>query len=56
MNRCRCGRCRYAVWDYETYYGTTRADWFVADCSKGLDGENGGEDCEEYAEEDRDDG
>lgn len=28
----KCEDCPYAVWDYETYYGTTQKDWFVSDC------------------------
>lgn len=30
----RCFECKHAVWDYETYYGTTKKEWFVNDCKK----------------------
>lgn len=41
MNKCE--ECPNAVWDYETYYGTTRKDWFVDGCKKDLTPE----DCED---------
>ncbi len=32
-----CTNCKYALWDYETYYGTTRREWFVTGCEMRLD-------------------
>ena len=48
----RCEECKYAVWDYCTYYNTTKKNWFVVDCSKGLDNDEDGEDCPEFKEAD----
>ena len=42
-----CENCRYALWDYEEYYGTTHKDWFVSGCRKGIELR---EDCEYYTE------
>ena len=44
----RCQTCKYAVWDYETYYGTTAKQWFITDCKKTMEPVD---DCEEYEEE-----
>ena len=32
----KCQTCKYAVWDYETYYGTTAKQWFITDCKKNM--------------------
>lgn len=29
-----CFDCEHAEWDYETYYGTTRKEWFVCGCKR----------------------
>ena len=29
-----CTDCPNALWDYETYYGTTQKQWFVCGCKK----------------------
>lgn len=42
----KCDTCKYALWDYEEYYGTNRREYFIAGCKKGMDGT----DCEEYEE------
>ena len=42
-----CCMCKYAVLDYEEYYGTTEKEWFVTGCKKGLDKS---ENCPEYKE------
>jgi hypothetical protein len=42
-----CGNCRFAVIDYEEYYGTTMRQYFVSGCKKGLEES---EDCEEFEE------
>ena len=43
-----CEDCKYAIWDYEEYYGGQQ-QWFVSDCKKDwpfwLK-----EDCEDYEE------
>ena len=33
---CKCEECPYAIWDYESYYGTTQREWFVDGCKKDL--------------------
>ena len=30
----KCAECPYALLDYETYYGTTQKQYFVAGCKK----------------------
>lgn len=42
-----CKNCKYAIWDYEEYYGGGK-EWFVTDCRKG----NAQEGCKEFKEED----
>ena len=42
-----CEHCIHALWDYETYYGTTDKQWFVYGCKQGLDES---EECEGYEE------
>lgn len=42
-----CENCKYALWDYEEYYGTTHREWFVSGCRKGIELR---EDCEYYTE------
>ena len=32
----KCEECEHAIWDYETYYGTIRKDWFIDGCKKDL--------------------
>ena len=32
-----CTDCPYALWDYESYYGTTQKEWFVCGCKKDRD-------------------
>jgi hypothetical protein len=44
-----CQTCKYAVWDYETYYGGDR-QYFIEGCKKALD-EPEGDECEEYEED-----
>lgn len=39
-----CETCKYALFDYEEYYGTTAKEWFVCGCEKG----NDPDECEEY--------
>ena len=46
----KCDSCKYAIKDYETYYGTTRKEWFVTGCKRGMIGEEEPEECEEYEE------
>ncbi len=41
-----CVSCKYAVWDCESYYGTTSREYFVSGCKLALE-EDG---CEEYEE------
>lgn len=48
----KCDTCKYALWDYEEYYGTTRREYFIAGCKKDMDGT----DCEEYKAESNLDG
>ena len=44
-----CGMCKYAVLDYEEYYGTTEKQWFVCGCEKGhIDDDP--KDCEDFEE------
>ena len=45
-----CTKCKYAVWEYETYYGTKKKQWFVDGCEKDADKD----DCDEFEEEDND--
>ena len=47
VNEEKCFECRHAEWDYETYYGTTRKEWFVCDCKLGYASPT---ECEEYDE------
>lgn len=44
----KCNSCKYAIMDYETYYGTTRKEWFATECTKDMDMDES--DCEEYEE------
>ena len=44
-----CQTCKYAVWDYETYYDGSR-QYFIEGCKKALD-EPEGDECEEYEED-----
>ena len=44
MSRCR--DCKYAIKDYEEYYGTNRREYLIAGCEKDMDGTE----CEEYEE------
>jgi len=46
-----CTKCKYAIWGYDTYYGTRKRQWFVDGCQKDLDED----DCDEFeeAEDDR---
>lgn len=39
-----CEECKYAEWDYEEYYGTTKKQWFVCGCKADCDPE----DCDEF--------
>ena len=41
-----CEKCRYAEWDYCTYYGISRKQFFVCGCTKDCDCQN--KDCEMY--------
>lgn len=41
-----CEECKYAEWDYEEYYGTTKKQWFVCGCK--LDNDPDVEDCEGF--------
>lgn len=34
MSDCSC--CKYAEWDYEEYYGTTRKQFFIIGCMKDI--------------------
>lgn len=44
-----CTKCKYAIWDYEEYYGTNKREYFVSDCARGYD--PGVDDCgDEYEE------
>lgn len=48
-----CQTCKYAVWDYETYYGENQKyfrQYFIEGCKKALD-EPEGDECEEYEED-----
>ena len=48
-----CQTCKYAVWDYETYYSEDREyfrEYFIEGCKKALD-EPEGDECEEYEED-----
>lgn len=47
-----CTRCKYAIWDYEEYYGTNLREYFVSDCARGYD--PGVDDCGDEYEERRD--
>ena len=47
-----CGLCKYAILDYESYYGTIHREWFVTGCKKDLEES---EDCEGYEEWEDDD-
>lgn len=38
-----CTECPYAIWDYETYYGTTQKQYFVSGCRK----DKSPEECED---------
>ena len=42
----QCKECKYAVWDYEDYYGDGR-QYFVTDCRKDLPEPEG--ECEEWS-------
>ena len=42
----RCASCKYALWDYEEYYGGKRR-YFVDDCKWGETPET----CEQYEED-----
>ena len=47
-----CNDCKYAIWDYEEYYGNVRRA-FIDGCRKGLDDPDADEyeeDCEGYEE------
>ena len=44
-----CGTCKYAIFDYEEYYGTTAKNWFVTGCKLDRDTEDD-EECESYSE------
>ena len=48
MADCYC--CKYAVWDYETYYNGTQKQWFVCDCKKDHLGLEENHECEDYKE------
>lgn len=48
----KCEQCKFAEWDYETYYGTTRKEWFICGCKKDVDYWEEHEDCEEFEEAD----
>ncbi len=48
MNNCE--NCKYATWDYETFYGTTKRQYFVTGCKKGMDDPEG-EGCEGFDED-----
>lgn len=45
MDECR--NCKYAICDYEEYYGGKR-QWFVEDCRRGCDID--ADECDEYEE------
>lgn len=48
-----CQHCKYAIMDYEEYYGTTLKEWFVTGCEKCRVVDQ--TDCPEFEEwEDRD--
>ena len=38
-----CSKCRYAIWDYEEFFGTSQKQWFVDGCKLGKTEEE----CEE---------
>ena len=40
-----CERCKYAIWDYELYYGEVQKDWFVDGCEKDMDEPEEGHEC-----------
>lgn len=45
-----CKDCKYAIWDYEEYYGNVRRA-FIDGCAKDLDDPDGfTEECEGYEE------
>lgn len=44
----RCATCKYAIFDYTEYYGTTVKNWFVEDCRKSEDFT--ADECDEYEE------
>ena len=43
----RCEDCKYAVWDYEEYYGGAKR-WFVDDCKKCNSDDDG--ECDDFEE------
>ena len=45
-----CKNCRFAEWDYETFYNTTEKQWFVCGCKKDSEQTDAGE-CADYEEE-----
>ena len=48
---CRgCQTCKFAEWDYVTYYNTTQKRWFVCDCMKDNDFTEDKEYCGDYQE------
>ena len=43
----RCDNCKNAEWDFETFHGTTKKEWFVSGCL--VDGDPEQEDtCERF--------
>jgi len=46
-----CQDCKWAVWDYEEYYGGAR-QWFLERCAHDHDIDPVVTDCEDYAEDD----
>lgn len=46
-----CQVCKWAVWDYEEYYGGAR-QWFLERCARDHDIDPVVSDCEDYEEVD----
>lgn len=42
----KCAECKYAVLDFNEYYGTSDREWFVCDCLHNQDVEQ--DECEEF--------
>lgn len=46
----KCLKCKYATYDYETYFNTCQKQWFIDGCQKNCDPK----DCEGFEEVDND--